>query len=311
MKQNNILLILAFMSFWVNAQETIIQSGFAIRDFAIHKDSIYFIEKRDIKYKNYRTENKSPKEYFIGGYGVKIFNDSLNKEVISISNEFEQTVSSLRFYNKSSQKVDDVFYYKKGKTINALFALESKHVIMSMSNNKIIVVNYSAKPVFEIIHEIPLKSLARGLFYTKNSLFYATDLGNVYKYDLKTKKNKLIYSYGEIITDLKFYNQNLIFTTEKGKIIKYDTINKTELKLQIKNNFILNTLLFEDKLICGTFKGSIMVVDLKEMRLVNQLNYHNRSILKIVKGEQEEFYSSSIDKTLKKWKLEKNLKVLN
>ncbi|WP_299062920.1 hypothetical protein [uncultured Polaribacter sp.] len=304
MKKHNIFLLLIGLSVWVHAQENIINSDFAIRDFSIQKDSIYFIEKRDVKSYNFKTNKITKDGYFIGGYGLHIFNDIKNDQIITISNEFERTISSLRFYNKKSKKVENVFYYKKGKAIKALIIKENKIAILSMNNNKIIIVDYSAKPVFKILHNISLKALARDFYFKDNSLFYATDLGNIYKYNLKTKKNKLIVSYGEVITNLNIYNNTIVFSTINGAIVKYNTFNNNVLQTEIKNNFILCTFLLDNKLICGTFNGSIIVLSLDKMKIVTEFNYHNRSVLKIAKGTNNDFYSSSIDKTFKKWKIE-------
>ena len=305
MRKYSIFLFIVITSFWVNAQEVIINSDFVIRDFIVKKDSIFFIKKRYIRYYNQSLKDTvSNNKYFIGGYGLKLYNDSNSNQIISVSNEFVRKVSSLRFYNKSLKKIENVFYYEEGKSINALIIPELNFAIMSLNNNRIIVVDYSAKPTFKVVHNIYLKSLARGIYFKDNNLFYATDLGNIYKYNFITKNSKLIYSCGELITDLKFYKNNIIFTTINGKIIKYNRLNEVILNVEIENNFVLNTLLFGDKLLCGTFKGLILVVDLKDMKITEQLNYHKRSVLKITKGKRNEFYSSSIDKTIKKWIIE-------
>lgn len=304
MKYNKIFLLLLFVSFWANAQKTFINSDFAIRDFFIELDSVYYIEKRNVKNFDINTQKVSPEGYFIGGYGLKIFDDVENNQIITVSNEFEKTVSSIRFYDKYSKKVENVFYYKKGKAINTLIIKEYKYAVLSMNNNRIIVVDYSAKPFFKIVHDIVLNSFSRDLYYQDNTLFYATDLGNIYTYNFLTKKNKLLLSNGELITNLTPYGNNIIFTTINGGILKYNTCNKTVLDTKIQNNYILNAILDENKLICGTFNGSIIVLSTENMKIISELNYHKRSVLKITKDNENNYYSSSIDKTLKKWKIE-------
>ena len=118
-----------------------------------------------------------------------------------------------------------------------------------------------------------------------------------------TKKSELIYSCKEKITALNFYNDDIIFTTMQGNIFIYNNIQGIAKKINIKNNFVLNTIINNDQLLCGTFNGAIIVVNLKSREIQKQLNYHDRSVLSIVKGRENQFYSSSIDRTLKKWKL--------
>ncbi|MFY9242538.1 MAG: WD40 repeat domain-containing protein [Polaribacter sp.] len=286
----------------VNAQETIVNGSFTIRDFFEEQDSIFYIEKRDVKYFNKNEQDLAFEEYFIGGYGLKIFNNY--NEIVSISNEFEQNVSSVRFFNKKEKEVKEVFYYKQGKSIDALLIPEKKYVLISTNDKKITVIDFGDKPAFKIVQEISLNSLARSIYYHNKNLYYATDLGEIYQFNFRTQKSELIHSCKEKITNLNFYNDGLIFTTIQGKIVFLGLDFKASTIVKIKNNFILNTTIDKDNLVCGTFKGEILVVSLKNREITNQLNYHNRSVLSITKGIENYFYSSGIDKTLKKWKLE-------
>ena len=105
MKNCSALLFLIILAFKLNGQENVISGNFAIRDFTVANDSVYFIEKRHIQYYNIQKKDTSTNKYFMGGYGLKVFNDTIDRQIISVSNEFEQLVSSLRFYKKSSKKV--------------------------------------------------------------------------------------------------------------------------------------------------------------------------------------------------------------
>lgn len=303
MKIFNFIVLLLF-AFSVKAQETFLNNSFAVRDFFLKKNSIFLIEKRDVKYFNYSKENSPIQSYFIGGYGLEIFDDSENNEVITVSNEFHRTVSTLRFFNKSSKKVEHVYYYHEGKSIDALILPELKYAAMSLNNNKIMIVNYTKKPSFKVEHEIQLKAMARRLIYKNDFLFYVTDLGEIYKYSLKTKENTLLFDYDKKITDFAIFNNAIIYSTIDGEIIKYNTIKKSVSKIQVKDNFVLNSLHFkEDKLVCGTFKGSIILLDIEKMTIIKELQYHKRSVNKIVNYKNNAFYSSSIDKTIRKWTL--------
>lgn len=297
-------LLFIVISISLNAQETILKTEFSIKDFTVENDSIFLIEKRDVKYYNINTNGNTNNIYFIGGYGLKLYNDVANNEIITIANEFQKPVSSLRFYNKKTKEIEQVFYYEKGKSIDALVLPELNKAVLSLSDKKIIVVDYSKKPAFEITHNIPLKAISRKVVFYNNNLYYVTDLGEIYTYNLNTKTKSLIHSCGNIITDVAVFKNHIIYSTINGEIVKYNTNNQNIQKLNIKDNFVLNSLSFEEnKLIYGTFKGSILLVNTDNFSISKQWNYHKRSVLKITKAKDNTFYSSSIDKTIKKWKV--------
>ncbi|MGZ0015663.1 hypothetical protein [Yeosuana sp. AK3] len=285
----------------LTAQETILKTDFSVRDFSINNDSIFLIEKRDVKYYNFTIKSVT-NDYFIGGYGLKLFNDTISNEIITVSSEFTRPVTSLRFYNKKTKVVGQVFYYQQGRSIDALILPKFKYAVLSLSDKKIIIVDYSNKPSFETIHTIPLKSISRKVSYYNNNLYYATDKGEVFIYNFETKTSKPIYNCEKIITNFSIFNNSLVCTTIDGEIVKFNMHDKTKNKIKLTKDFVLNTAQFEhNKLICGTFNGAIIVIDIENMTILNQWEYHQRSVLKISKGKDNEFYSSSIDKTIKKW----------
>lgn len=304
MKTCNFMIFFLLCSYALQAQETFLSNSFSVRDIIVQKDSVFLIEKRDVKYFNYNIENSPVHSYFIGGYGLGIYNDSINNELITVSNEFHRTVSSLRFYNKSSKKVEEVYYYHKGKSIDALIIPELKYAVMSLNNNKIIIVDYTKKPSFKLFDEIQLKGMSRRLIYEKGFLFYFTDLGEMYKYNLKTKENILLYACGKRITDFVMFNGFIVYSTDDGEIIKRNSLTGNTNKIMINDNLVINLLHFDfNKLICGTFKGEIIIINTDDMSILKRLNFHKQSVIKIINSKQNEFYSSSIDKTIKKWKL--------
>ena len=292
------------ISIGLNAQETILKTDFAIRDFTVENDSIFLIDKRDVKYFSLIRERTTDNIFFIGGYGLKLVMNENGNEIITIANEFQKSVTSLRFYKKKTKNIEQVFYYQQGKSLDALLILERDYAVLSLSDKKIIVVDYSKKPTFEIAHIISLKAISRKVIYKADNLYYVTDLGAIYKYNLNNKSNTLIHSCGNIITDMALFDNYIIYTTIKGEIVKYNINSQNIQKLNINDNFVLNSLNFyENKLICGTFKGTILLVNTDNLDILKQWNYHNRSVLNITRDNNGQFYSSSMDKTIKKWKI--------
>ena len=298
-------IIFGLISFSVFSQdyETVINSDFTIRDFIIHNDSVTFIKKRNIYSQDLST--KSSNNYFIGGYGLELYYLASENTIISTSNELVNNVSSVRFYNKKEKRVENVFYYRGGKIIDFLITSEINTFVLSLTNNKIIFINFEDRPKFLKTIELDLDSKSRRLIFQDKTLFFITDNGEIYKYSLEDNIKQLVYKCNDVITDFFVNNELIIYSTIDGKLVKINRVNKKESVLLIENNFILNSLEFEknNALICGSWNGTIYEIDLKNFLIKNEMRYHKRSVLKISKGKENTFYSSGLDKTIKKWKL--------
>lgn len=305
MKKLRFFLVINFFIAFSFAQqaETVMDSDFVVRDFRTVNDSIIFVKKRDL----FLTDDtfKMFKKYFIGGYGLKMFIQPDSNAIITVSNELVKNVSSVRFYNKEEEKAQNVYYYTKGKAIDFLFISELNTFVLSLTNNKIIFINYAEKPKFLKTIEINLDSKSRKLIYKNSVLYYITDLGEIYKYNLKDYKSELVHKDDGILTDLYIYdNNNLVYSTIDGEVIKLNTLTNKKTKLKLKNNFILNSLkVNQDKIICGSWNGKIYLIDIVDFSIIKELNFHNRSVIKILNYKDNIFLSSSLDKTIKKWNL--------
>jgi WD40 repeat protein len=288
------------LPFSIAGQEVIKKTNFPVRDFYFSQDSIVYIEKRNVQ-----IESKNKKEaYFIGGYGLELFVENTNNEIITVSNELVKNVSSVRFYNKNTKKVENVFYYKKGKSLDFLIIPELNTFVLSLTSKKIIFIDFTNKPSFRKTIEIKLNALSRKLIYRNNKLYYATDIGEIYQYDLANNTKKLLYIEDSIITDFYLSDSILIYSTIEGKIIKIDLLSNRKREIYFGNNFIVNVIEYQqNKLICGSWKGLIYVIDIINFTVEKELNYHKRTVLKILNYKDNIFYSSSLDKTIKKWVL--------
>jgi hypothetical protein len=300
MREFSIKVLILLLPFSITGQEVIKNNNFPVRDFYLSQDSMYFIEKRDVHIVD--RLSKSETNYFIGGYGLELFVPKTNNEIITVSNELVRNVSSVRFYNKNTNKVEDVFYYKKGKSLDFLIIPKLNTFVISLTNKKIILINFEEKPAFRKAIEIELDALSRKLHYNNNKLYYATDLGEIYQYDLTSSTKELLYNDNNTITDFYLKNNILIYSTINGRVVKIDLLTNEKQVLDIGDNFIVNSLYYEqNKLICGSWNGLIYVVDLLNFKIVKELNYHKRTVLKILNYKDNIFYSSSLDKTIKKW----------
>jgi len=300
MRRFKIIVIMLLLPFSIAGQEVIKKTNFPVRDFYVSQDSICLIEKRDVH--SIDRVTNSGTDYFIGGYGLEIYNSKKSNEIITVSNELVKKVSSVRFFNKNTKKVENVFYYKKGKSLDFLIIPELNTFVLSLTNKKIIFINFEEKPAFRKTIEIELDALSRKLFYNNSKLYYATDLGEIYQYDITSNTEKLLYKTDKNITDFYLRDSILIYSTIAGKIRKVDIKTNKEREITLGNNFIVNMIDYQqDKLICGSWKGLIYVVDILNFKIVDELNYHKRTVLKILNYNNNIFYSSSLDKTIKKW----------
>jgi WD40 repeat protein len=300
MRRFKIMVVVLLLPFSMAGQEVIKKTNFPSRDFYISQDSIVYIEKRNVQ-----IESKNKIEnYFIGGYGLEIYNSKISNETITASNELVRNISSVRFYNKNIQKVENVFNYRNGKIIDFLIIPELNMFVLSLTNKKIIFINFKERPTFRKAIEIKLDALSRKLIYKNNKLYYITDLGEIYQYDLASNTKELLYKEDGIITDFYLEKNIIIYATIYGQIVKVDMLTNNTEELNIEDDFIINSLYNEqNKLICGSWKGLIYVIDILNFRIIKELNYHKRTVLKILNYKDNIFYSSSLDKTIKKWKI--------
>jgi outer membrane protein assembly factor BamB len=281
--------------------ETVLRSDFVIRDFNIFKDSIFYIKKRNAYLFDKKT--KTSKNYFIGGYGLKVNTHENANTILTVANELVDTVSSVRVYNKKLDKFEAEFFYKKGKILDFLLLEDEKLFVLSLTTNKIIFINYKDRPEYYKTIEINLNSLSRKLLYKDNMLYFATDNGNIYQYDFLNYKKTLIHNGKKGITDFTFFNDTLIYSTIEGDIVKVTLSTNKKIEIKIDNNFISTFLKFNNTLICGSWNGKIYILNIDTFTVNKELNFHKRAIITIKKDENNNIYSSSLDNTIKSWKI--------
>ncbi|TBV28270.1 MULTISPECIES: hypothetical protein [Meridianimaribacter] len=284
--------------------ETVIKTDFGIRDFIVQKDSIIYIKKRNAYLKDIKT--KTTKDYFIGGYGLKFLQDNKPNTIITVSNELVNNVSSVRFYDKKKDRFESVFYNDEGKIIDAVILPELNLFILSLISEKIIIVNYSKKPKFLKIAEISLNTFSRKMVYEEGALLYCTDKGKVYKYNINNYQNELIYDGNELITDFFIDGETIFLSTNSGILKKVNIETNKEEQTKISDNFINTFINSKENLVCGSWNGDIYIINKKDLKLKQKLSIHKRSVLKIETQDDSIFYSSSLDKTIKKWYLNQN-----
>ena len=297
-----IILILTLVQVKVNAQETktLVSTDFTIRDFSIYNDSVFFIKKRDVHL--YDLKTKTSNEYFIGGYGLEMATNKNSNYIITASNELVRNVCSVRFYNKKTKTVEDVFYYKEAKILDFVLIPEAQVFAISLTNKKIIIINYQDKPKFYKTIEIKLNSLSRKIIIKDKNLYFATDNGNIYEYDFLNYKKKLLYNAKKLITDFIVVDDTLLYSTIDGFVTKVNLKSKTILNIKFDNNFVSSFLLVNNKIICGTWNGKIFILDINKLTIEKEFNFHKRAILKI-KKYGDNIFSCSLDKTIKSWKI--------
>lgn len=280
---------------------TVIKTDFAVRDFNVLGDSIYYLKKRNAYFHDMKT-NVS-KNHFIGGYGLKIENVKNTNTIVFASNELVDTVSSVRVFNKMKNTFDAVFFHKNAKILDLAVIPESELFALSSTDKKIVFVDYSDSPNFQKIIEIELDSLSRKLICDGNLLYFATDNGEIYQYNFLDYSKLLLHKGNELITEFVLTEKSIIYTTIKGNIVKISRENGTKSLLSIENNFISTITRFNlDKLICGSWSGMIYILSIDEFSIEKELKIHDRSVLKI-KKDNNIIYSSSLDKTIRKWNL--------
>lgn len=280
--------------------ETLVQTNFAIRDFIVEKDSIIFLKKRDLILKDVRSEHSQ--SYFLGGYGLEIQDLSDQNTIVTVSNELVNNVSSVRFYNRSKNDFDQVYYNRQGKIIDFLIIPEANLFALSLVSNKIIIIDYSEAPRFLKTIQIDTEVLSRRMQFKDNELYYVTDNGGFFSYNINTYEKKEYFKTNEQINDFVLLEKNIIYSTIEGSLVRRDLLTGDEDNFDLLNNFVTALDYDKDYLVFGTWLGDIFVFDLKNFEMKQNIKAHKKPVLKLF-FQEDIIYSSSVDQTIKKSKL--------
>lgn len=302
-------ILIAFFSLSSFSQEVILRTNFTVRDFKIVDSTLLYLEKRDIKSYNLTTKANDTvfkdKGLFIGGYGLRIFYSKPQKKIITASNELVRDISSIRFYDLIKKDINK--YHILYETNLLDFYLESKDstFVLSKKDSTIVVYKYGGVPRYKKVDSLKIDSFSRKIELKDQTLFYITDSGKLLGYNLKTKENKLYYEGKNLPVSFIFdKNRKKIYvSTFEGKIIKINALDPLQNKVYEFGTHIIETMdIYKDKyLIAGDWKGKIKIFDLETFDTVQTYNDKKR-IVKI-KAFKDCFYTSSSDKTIKKWSL--------
>ncbi|NRA91348.1 MAG: hypothetical protein HRU26_01460 [Psychroserpens sp.] len=280
--------------------KTLIQESFAIRDFVVTKDSVFYIKKRDAVLLDKTT--KRSRSFFIGGYGLEISTSQKSSNLITVANELVDTVSSVRFYNKNNKKFEDEFYNKDAKILDFLNIEDASLFVLSLTNQSIVFYDYQDRPEFIKTIEIKTNSLSRKLIYKDKILYFATDSGKIFKYNFHNYEKTLLFDAKAPVTQFEITPSQLFYTTIKGGIFKVDLNSGSTSRVDLENNFISALLFQDDQLVCGSWNGTVYIIDTVSFTIKEALEVHKRAVLTI-KQDNTNLYSSSLDKTIKSWRL--------
>ncbi len=292
-------------------QELVLKTNFTVRDFQIVDSTLVYIEKRDIKSYNLisRTNDTLFKNgsFFIGGYGLRIFYSKKQKTIITASNELVKNRSSIRFYNTEKKDINKFHVLYDTELMDFFIQPNDSLFFLSKKDSTIIGYKYGNKPRYKKTDSIKTDSYARNIKLLNSTLIYLTDSGKVFQYNLKTKKNKLLYEGENLLVSFIFDKnyKNIYATTFDGKIIKISLSNPLESQEYNFGNHIIEAInIYMDKyLIVGDWSGQIGIIDINTNEVVKKHNDKKRIVKIIVKGDY--FYTSSSNRTIKKWKIDK------
>lgn len=295
-----VTLLLSSLLYSQNKGEKIVSSDFTIRDFCFSNNQLSYLKKWDIFL--FDPQTSSYKDYFIGGYGLKMEMLPNSNTIVTVSNELVENVSSVRFFNRSSKSFERVFYNYEGKILDFLIIPEAKLFVLSLISNKIVFIDYSENQRFLKTIEIKNDTLSRTMDYKNGVLYFATDRGAVFKYNLSTYQKAKIFETKNSITQISVQGNKLYFTSINGEVGRVDLLSKEFKNIFINNDFVSTFAYAQKQLVLGTWKGDIVLLDAEKFEVEEQFKAHKKAILKIMSNE-DSVYSSSIDGTIRKWTL--------
>lgn len=305
------LFLLSLLFFNISyTQEIVLKTNFPIRDFKINDNTIVYIEKRDIKFFNLisKKEDSVIKKngYFIGGYGLNIYYPKADDFIITSSNELIKDRSSIRFYDIKTKEVNKYHVHYNTELMDFLLLPNKEMFFLSKKNHTIEVYKYGGKPLYKLTDKITIDSFSRKLKFNNNKLYYITDSGKLFEYNIENKEKKLIYDSDNILTNFVFDNEynNVYITTFNGKLIKVNVNNNLENKEIFIGDTVIEALDFQDDyIITGDWKGVIKLIRKETLKVDKEYKIKKR-IIKIRVKDNSTFYTSSADKTLRKWSVE-------
>lgn len=295
----------------VISQETVLKTSFTVRDFDIIDNTLLYIEKRDIKSYNVVTKSEDTLfkkgGFFIGGYGLKVFHSKNQQKIITASNELVKNRSSIRFYDVIKKGINKYHVLYDTELMDFYIEPKDSVFVLSKKDFAIDIYKYGGTPRYKKTDTITTDAFARKIKLVNNTLFYITDSGKVVSYNLVTKQNKLLYQTKSLLVNFIFDHkfENIFVATFNGNIIKINLLNPKDHKEFNFGNHIIEAInIFDDKyLIAADWSGQIKIIDIGTNEVVKTYNNKKRIVKIIVKDDY--FYTSSSDKTIKKWKLDK------
>ena len=305
-----IYILIFLVCFYCQGQETLINAGFSIRDFFIDDQTLLYIEKRDIKNYNLNLKTRdtliNPEGFFIGGYGLKLSYDKTNKKIVTASNELIRDISSIRFYDTEKKNINKFHVYYTTKLVDFLISPKDSMFFLSKKNKWLEVYRYNASPTrYKKIDSIKTSSFSRKLRFNSNQLFYITDKGEVIIYNTLKRSKKLLYKHGTILVNFCLSKdfKKIYVTTSQGQLIIIDINGKTKPIIVNLGDSIIEAIdIVADKyIITGNWKGKIKIIDIKTLSVIKEFNNKKR-IIKIL-AKDNYFYTSSSDRTIKRWKI--------
>jgi hypothetical protein len=293
----------------IYGQEVILNTRFPVRDFDIVDNSLVYIEKRGIKSYNLKTKTRDTlikkKGFFIGGYGVRLFYSRQYKQIITASNELVKDRSSIRFYDVVKKDINKYHVYYTTELMDFWVSPKDSLFFLSKKNKQIEVFKYWEKPRYKKIDSIKIDSFSRNLEYYNNKLYFITDSGKVFEYNIITRKKRLLYYSQNLLVNFVIDKQNkyIYATTFDGKLIKINLIDNSLIQEIILGNQLIESIDIVDNkyVVTGDWTGEINIIDCSTLDVKKSYNNKNR-IIKILVSNNH-LYTSSIDRTIKKWNI--------
>ncbi|WP_242092368.1 hypothetical protein [Aestuariivivens sediminicola] len=291
-------------------QDIVVETGFTVRDFEIIENTLLYIEKRHIKNFNFKSKQRdsliNSEGFFIGGYGLRLYPFLDQDLIVTASNELVKDRSSIRFYNVSTKSINKYHVYYTTELMDFEIAPKDSLFFLSKKDKQIAIFKYGDVPRYNKIDSLNLDSYCRKLKYHKENLYGITDSGTIFSYNVKTKVKKRVYHGNSLLVNFTFDKQheNMFVTTFNGDLIKVNINGNAQNKtIHIGKDIIEAIAIYEDKyILTGDWNGQIKLIDIQNLSLIKAWNNKKR-IVKILSGEQC-FYTSSADRTIKKWKID-------
>ncbi|MCF8714891.1 hypothetical protein JM658_08620 [Joostella atrarenae] len=276
------------------------KSDLPIRDFELVNDTLYYTHKDFVKVS---VEGRNIRNIYLGGY---ILHFSISDHILSgLANNYKIDLGAIRRYDFLKSKYTHIYHITKRSPIISYdyYSIEKDPLSIIVSYKDGSLISYDSKGnKVDMFREGG--SIIRQVTNINGVLYYCNDGGELYKI-INGESEKLFASANKILGFISKGNYIYMYN-DNGQIININMEDLSHNTIQLEDNIIMDICFINNaKMIVADWDGYIFVLDISKNKIENKVKAHKDIIYKIQRINDSLFATSSRDKKIKKWNINK------